>query len=36
MELEMHRESERWKELVLRFQITFTFEIESPSIDAAL
>jgi hypothetical protein len=36
LELEMHRETTRWEELVQRFKVTFTFEHESPSIDAVL
>jgi hypothetical protein len=36
LELEMHRETTRWDELVQRFKVTFTFEHESPSIDAML
>jgi hypothetical protein len=36
LELEMHRETTRWEELIQRFRVTFTFEHESPSIDAVL
>jgi hypothetical protein len=36
LELEMHKETTRWDEMVQRFKITFTFEHESPSIDAVL
>jgi hypothetical protein len=32
----MHRETARWEELAQIFEITFTFEHESPSIDATL
>jgi hypothetical protein len=34
LELEMCRETIGWEEPVQRFKITFTFEHESPSIDA--
>jgi hypothetical protein len=36
LELEMRRETTRWEELIQRFKIMFTFEHESPSIDATL
>jgi hypothetical protein len=36
LELKMHRETTRWEELIQRFKIMFTFEHESPSIDAVL
>jgi hypothetical protein len=36
LELEMHRATKRWEELIQRLKITFTFEHESPSIDARL
>jgi hypothetical protein len=36
LELEMRRETTRWEELVQRFRFTFTFEHESPTIDATL
>jgi hypothetical protein len=34
LELEMHRETTEWQGLVQRFEITFSFEHESPSIHA--
>jgi hypothetical protein len=36
MELEMHRETMDWEEITQRFKVTFTFEYESPLIDASL
>jgi hypothetical protein len=36
LELEMHRETTRWEDLVQRFIVTFTFKHESPSIDVVL
>jgi hypothetical protein len=32
----MHRETTNWDELTQRFKVTFTFEHESPSIDAVV
>jgi hypothetical protein len=34
--MEMHRETTSWDELVQRFKVTFTFEHESPLIDASV
>jgi hypothetical protein len=36
LDLEMCRETTRWDELVQRFEVTFTFEYESPLMDATL
>jgi hypothetical protein len=36
LELEMHRETMDWDELTQRFKVTFTFEDESPLVDATL
>jgi len=36
LELEMHRETKNWDEITQRFKITFTFENESPLVDATL
>jgi hypothetical protein len=36
LELEMHKETTRWDELVQRFKVKVTFEHESSTIDATL
>jgi hypothetical protein len=36
LELEMRRETTIWDELVQRFKVTFTFEHESPLMDAVV
>jgi hypothetical protein len=36
LELEMHKETTNWDELVQIFKVTFTFEHESPLMDATL
>ena len=36
LELEMHRETVNWDQLIQRFKVTFTFEHESPLLDEAL
>ena len=36
LELEMHKETRKWDELTQMFKVTFTFEYESPLLDAAL
>jgi len=36
LELEMHKDTTIWEELTQRFEISFTFEHESPSIDTTL
>jgi hypothetical protein len=36
LELEMHRETMNWDQLIQRFKVTFTFEHESPLLDATL
>jgi hypothetical protein len=36
LELEMHRETTSWDKSVQRFNVTFTFEHESPLMNATL
>jgi hypothetical protein len=36
LELEMHRETTNWDQLIQRFKVTSTFELESPLLDATL
>jgi hypothetical protein len=35
-ELEVHRQMMNWEELIQKFKVTFTFEVESPLVDAVL
>jgi hypothetical protein len=36
LELDMHRETMNWDQLIQRFKVTFTFENESPLLDPSL
>jgi hypothetical protein len=36
LELEVHRGTMNWEELIQNFKVTFNFEVESPLVDAVL